>query len=116
VISSNSGLCPGSTQPAGDFIRATLTVACPELTRPAYSSIRLGLFPAAAITVGRSISVGMRETSHALGREARRGPRQRGAGSKRDDDVAVARKTRVRAGACAPTRTQLVRMEGGATG
>ena len=26
VISSNSGACPGSTQPCGDFMRATLTV------------------------------------------------------------------------------------------
>jgi hypothetical protein len=40
-------------------MRATLTLAWPEFTRPAYSSIRLGLFPAAAITVGCGMRVGI---------------------------------------------------------
>src|SRR6185295_17115492 len=59
VISSNSGRWPGSAQPDGDVIRATLTPACPELTRPAYSSIFFGLVPAAATIVGAAMSFGM---------------------------------------------------------
>jgi hypothetical protein len=59
VISSKSGRWPGSTHPSGERIRATLTDAWPEFTRPAYSSIRFGLFPAAWITDGASISLGI---------------------------------------------------------
>jgi hypothetical protein len=40
-------------------LRVTLTPVCPEFTRPAYSSIRLGLVPTAATTVGCAIKVGM---------------------------------------------------------
>jgi hypothetical protein len=40
-------------------MRATLTRLCPELTRPAYSSIRFGLLPAAWTTAGRSMSRGI---------------------------------------------------------
>jgi len=40
-------------------MRATLTPPCPELIRPAYSSICFGLLPADWMTVGRSISLGM---------------------------------------------------------
>ena len=59
MISSNSGRWPGSSHPSGDCIRATLTPAWPEFTRPAYSSMRLGLLPAGAMTVGCGIKVGM---------------------------------------------------------
>src|SRR4051812_24564672 len=60
VYSSNSGVCPGSTHPAGLFIRATLHAAVFELTRPMNSSILLGLLPAASMTEGCLICVGMR--------------------------------------------------------
>ena len=40
-------------------MRATLTPLCPEFTRPANSSIRLGLVPAALTTAGLGISRGM---------------------------------------------------------
>jgi hypothetical protein len=43
----------------GDIIRATLTFTSPEFTRPAYSSITFGLFPAAAMIVGDAINLGM---------------------------------------------------------
>src|SRR5579864_529213 len=59
VISSNSGRWPGSRQPAGDTIRATLRFKWPEFTRPAYSSIRFGGVPAALITEGAAMTVGM---------------------------------------------------------
>src|SRR6186997_1956218 len=59
VISSKSGRWPGSTQPAGDVMRATLTDEWPEFTRPAYSSIFLGMLPAAAMTVGAGINEGI---------------------------------------------------------
>ena len=52
VYSSNSGVCPGSTQPPGLFIRATLTARVFEFTQPMNSSIRLGLLPAASMRVG----------------------------------------------------------------
>ena len=42
-----------------DTMRATLTWASPEFTRPAYSSIRLGLVPTAWATVGAGMSVGI---------------------------------------------------------
>jgi hypothetical protein len=49
----------GLTPPLGDTMRATLTEAWPEFTRPAYSSIRLGGVPAACTMAGASISLGM---------------------------------------------------------
>ena len=52
VYSSNYGVCPGSIHPLGLRMRATLTSAVPEFTRPTNSSITFGLFPAAATTVG----------------------------------------------------------------
>ena len=44
----------------GEIIRATLTDACPEFTRPANSWICFGLVPTQSITVGFSISFGIR--------------------------------------------------------
>jgi hypothetical protein len=41
-------------------MRATLTLVWPLFTRPAYSSIRFGLFPAAWTTVGPMIIRGIR--------------------------------------------------------
>ena len=60
MYSSNSGVCPGSTQPLGLFMRATLHAAVFELTRPMNSSMRFGLLPAASITEGCLMCVGMR--------------------------------------------------------
>src|SRR3954447_21111078 len=60
VYSSNSGVCPGSTHPLGLFIRATLHAEVFELTRPMNSSIRFGLLPAASMTDGCLMCVGMR--------------------------------------------------------
>jgi hypothetical protein len=40
-------------------MRATLVLVWPEFTRPAYSSIVLGVLPAAWMMVGFSISLGM---------------------------------------------------------
>src|SRR4051795_9883771 len=60
VYSSNSGVCPGSTHPLGLFIRATLHAEVFELTRPMNSSIRFGLLPAASMTEGCLMCVGMR--------------------------------------------------------
>ena len=60
MYSSNSGVCPGSTQPGGLVIRATLAPAVPEFTRPTNSSIRFGLFPADWMMVGFSIVRAMR--------------------------------------------------------
>jgi hypothetical protein len=59
VYSSNFGVCPGSTHPAGLFIRAIDTRPSALFTRPTNSSITFGMFPAALITVGFAISVGM---------------------------------------------------------
>src|SRR3954469_11708452 len=59
VYSSNSGVCPGSTHPLGLFIRATLHAEVFELTRPMNSSIRFGLLPAASITDGCLMCVGI---------------------------------------------------------
>ena len=53
VHSSNSGRWPGSTQPAGDVMRAMLRRVSPVLTRPTNSSISFGLVPAASIVDGR---------------------------------------------------------------
>ena len=58
MYSSNSGVCPGSTQPGGLVMRATLAPAVPVFTRPTNSSIRFGLFPADWMTVGFSIVLG----------------------------------------------------------
>ena len=52
VYSSNSGRCPGSNQPPGDYICAMLTLDVLELTHPTYSLITLGLFPADLMIVG----------------------------------------------------------------
>src|SRR6185436_17061966 len=46
-------------QPVGDVMRATLTCAWPEFTRPANSSMRFGLVPAAATTAGAAIRRGI---------------------------------------------------------
>src|SRR3954451_10399593 len=59
VYSSNSGRWPGSTQPAGERMCATLTRSSPLFTRPAYSSMSLGLVPAASTRDGASINSGM---------------------------------------------------------
>src|SRR6185437_12504075 len=59
VNSAKSGVCPGSTQPPGLRMRATLTALVCEFTRPIYSSISFGLFPAAVTRAGESISVGI---------------------------------------------------------
>jgi hypothetical protein len=56
VNSSNAGVWPGSTQPEGLVMRATLAAAVPELTSPTNSSIRFGLLPADWTIVGFSIS------------------------------------------------------------
>ncbi len=58
VYSWNSGVCPGSFHPAGLRMCATLTRSSRLLTRPTYSSIVLGKFPAGLIRVGVEISVG----------------------------------------------------------
>src|SRR5882724_1411259 len=59
VYSSNCGVCPGSTQPDGLRMCATLTTSVFEFTRPMTSSMSFGLLPAAVIRVGFSMSVGM---------------------------------------------------------
>src|ERR1700688_4669194 len=68
VNSSNSGVWPGSSHPCGLRMWATLTAEVFELTRPMYSSMSLGLLPAAWIRVGWGMSVGMslgfRDTGH----------------------------------------------------
>src|SRR5207249_7994412 len=59
VYSSNSGVCPGSIQPAGLRRCATLTAAVFEVTRPTYSSICFGTLPAATMRVGWVMCSGM---------------------------------------------------------
>src|SRR6202167_5357654 len=59
VYSSKSGVCPGSSQPSGLRIWATLTPGVEVLTRPTYSSMILGLVPADSMRVGCGIRVGM---------------------------------------------------------
>src|SRR6185369_7151962 len=59
VNSTNSGVCPGSTQPSGLRMCATLAAEVPLFTRPTYSSMIFGLFPAASIRVGCAIRVGI---------------------------------------------------------
>jgi MFS superfamily sulfate permease-like transporter len=54
----------GLAVPDGDPARlltatATLSALVPEFTRPTYSSIAFGLFPAATMRVGASMSCGM---------------------------------------------------------
>ena len=65
VNSSNSGVCPGSAQPSGLFIRARLIRWSRVLTRPKISSIRLGRLPAASTIEGMGINsaIGPPETS-----------------------------------------------------
>src|SRR5437868_1970173 len=77
VYSSKSGVCPGSTQPAGLRMCARLTASVLELTRPTYSSIAFGLLPAATMRVGLLISSGMdpRHRRHA-GEHRRLVPRE----------------------------------------
>jgi len=60
VNSSKAGVWPGSTQPDGLRMCATLAEAVCELTRPIYSSMSLGLLPAAWIRVGWGMRVGIR--------------------------------------------------------
>src|SRR2546426_3043122 len=69
VYSSNSGVCPGSTQPAGLRMCATLTAAVFELTRPTYSSICFGGLPAATMRVGWAMCSGMQPRDGRRGRE-----------------------------------------------
>src|SRR5688572_11033587 len=59
VYSSKSGRWPGSTQPEGERMWATLTRSSPLLTRPTYSSISFGLVPAASTRDGDWISSGI---------------------------------------------------------
>src|SRR5689334_3699857 len=59
VYSSNAGVWPGSTQPGGLVMRAIDTAAVRDRTRPMYSSIRLGLLPAASMIVGPGMCVGI---------------------------------------------------------
>src|ERR1051326_8727461 len=63
VNSSNSGVWPVSSHPPGLRMCATLAAEVFELTRPMYSSISLGLLPAASMRVGCVIRVGMDEAS-----------------------------------------------------
>src|SRR5208283_3006073 len=79
VYSSNSGVCPGSDQPDGLFMRAMLTAVVPEFTRPMNSSISFGGCPTASITVGFWIYVVIVARSPcSLGRCFHRQDRQRG--------------------------------------
>jgi len=57
--SSNSGFWPGSCHPCGLRMWATLSADVFELTRPMYSSMSLGLLPAAVIRVAWGMNVGM---------------------------------------------------------
>src|SRR5262249_61215836 len=53
------GVCPGPTHPAGLRMCAPLTASVFEFTRPTYSSIVFGRFPAATMRVGFAMWVGM---------------------------------------------------------
>src|SRR5258708_33648951 len=64
VYSSNSGVCPGSTHPAGLRMWATLRRFSRLFRCPTYSSMSLGLFPAAGMRVGAAISVGIINNLH----------------------------------------------------
>ena len=62
----DSGRRPGSLQPAGERMRATLTRSSPLLARPANSSISFGGSPAASTRTGVSInSASWRQRSYA---------------------------------------------------
>ena len=74
--SSNSGVWPGSTHPPGDRMWATLTASWPLFSRPTYSSMSLGLFPAASTRVGEEMSVG---TPPSVGRRTGHRPKRGGA-------------------------------------
>src|SRR5438552_7229436 len=69
VYSSNSGVCPGSTQPAGLRMCATLTASVFELMRPTYSSICFGTLPAATMREGWVMCSGMEPRDGRRGRE-----------------------------------------------
>src|SRR5829696_5405065 len=71
VYSSKSGRWPGSTQPDGERMWATLTRSSPVFTRPAYSSISFGLVPAASTRLGVSISCGMAARLQPLAQDGR---------------------------------------------
>ena len=58
--SSKAGVWPGSSHPAGLRMWATLADEVWELTLPMYSSMSLGLLPAAWMRVGCGINVGFR--------------------------------------------------------
>src|SRR5258708_31658434 len=58
VYSSNSGVCPGSTHPAGLRMWATLRRLSLVLSWPMYSSMILGMLPADCTRVGFSICFG----------------------------------------------------------
>src|SRR5436309_11946966 len=60
VNSSKLGVWPGSTHPPGLRMWATLAEDVFEFTRPMYSSMSFGLFPAAWMRVGWAMSVGMK--------------------------------------------------------
>ncbi len=62
VYSSNSGVWPGSRQPKGLVILAMLSAAVCEFTRPTNSSMSLGGWPAAAITVGAPMNRAMMQS------------------------------------------------------
>src|SRR5215210_7165573 len=64
VYSSKLGRWPGSTQPEGERMCATLTRSSCVFTRPAYSSMSFGLVPAASTRLGLSISCGIVATLH----------------------------------------------------
>src|SRR4051794_11269448 len=66
VYSSNSGRWPGSSQPSGDCMRATLRRSSPVLTRPTNSSISLGIVPAAWTRLGLAMSSGTGSVRRAL--------------------------------------------------
>src|SRR5580700_3853101 len=59
VNSSNAGVWPDSSHPAGLRMWATLAAEVCEFTRPMYSSMSLGLLPADWMRVGCEIRVGM---------------------------------------------------------
>jgi hypothetical protein len=63
VYSSNSGVCPGSSHPAGLRMWATLRRPSPLFNRPTYSSMIFGKLPAACTRLGCSMSVGTRIVS-----------------------------------------------------
>src|SRR5262245_36464580 len=88
VYSSNSGVCPGSTQPEGLCMWATLTAVVPELTRPTYSSMAFGLLPAATMRVAFGMRMGVRVIGSLVGqREAVRERQRRVLAAGRGDQL-----------------------------